>query len=739
MSLFFIMKILLLLLLECFYFTDTYAVSAFPYPIKILIDGKYLMLTLHGDENCKYALTDDGYTVLQNSDGWFYAKEDENGEVIMSNYRLLHHSDMSDEQKSFLTTLKKNLIPKREQKLNISKRANQYGEEKDIQNVSGNRRVLVVLVEFSDLRFRKTKEDFVDLFNKTNYNDDGAVGSVKDYYLWASHEQLNLQSDIIGPYTLSHNMAYYGGNNIKGNDKNTYGMFTEAIEFAADEVNLQDYDSNGDGYIDNVHIIFAGYGEEAGATSDAIWSHRASFPTITVDDVKIDGYSCAAELRGNSEEGISRIGVHCHEIGHALGANDYYDVNYSEGGQFEGTGKWDIMASGSWNNGGISPAGFNPYVRVYDFGWENVDTLEESGLVQLTPTSEKGGVIRLNTIKDGDFFLLENRIADSFDTYIPGSGMLVYHISPGIDTAKMTNEINATYPQLCYIVCASSGNKTPSYTASSYGEINSPGCPYPGDTNNTGFSASSVPAAKTFDDKDTGFSIQDIKYEDGIITFYYNKEESPIESEDIYTELVWNDSFERQNITDKWTITSIMGMSRCDIERSLLGIDTNESPIAKDGTYYLKITSKDKTLQGDKRTTLQLNCYGISLDQNKSYILTIDARRYCPKDGTCDYVNFYDNGSCIKSATIENNNAWQTLYQPIKEGVNTYTIDLGIDLVEGSTLFLDNVCIYEREVSRINTLKAPLGHKKIFNLQGQHLSKAHSGLYIIDGKKLIIK
>ena len=124
-------------------------------------------------------------------------------------------SDMSDEQKSFLTTLKKNLIPKREQKLNISKRANQYGEEKDIQNVSGNRRVLVVLVEFSDLRFRKTKEDFVDLFNKTNYNDDGAVGSVKDYYLWASHEQLNLQSDIIGPYTLSHNMAYYGRNNIK--------------------------------------------------------------------------------------------------------------------------------------------------------------------------------------------------------------------------------------------------------------------------------------------------------------------------------------------------------------------------------------------------------------------------------------------------------------------------------------------------------------------------------------------
>ncbi len=716
-----------------------YAITAYPRPIKVLIDGKYLLLTLHGDENCKYATTEDGYTVMQKTEGWFYAKEDENGEIVISDYRLLHYDDMPDKQKSFLTSINKNLLPKREQKINSSKRANQYGDEKDISNVSGNRRILVVLVEFPDLSFRKTKDDFINLFNKTNYNDDGAVGSVKDYYLWASHEQLNLQSDIIGPYTLSHNMAYYGGNNTKGNDMNTYGMFTEAIEFAADEVNLQDYDSNGDGYIDNVHIIFAGYGEEAGTTSDAIWSHRASFSPIMVDDVQIDGYSCAAELRGNSGDGITRIGVHCHEIGHALGANDYYDVDYSEGGQFEGTGKWDIMASGSWNNDGISPAGFNPYVRIYDFGWEDAVTLEESGLVQLTPTSEDGGVIRLNTTKDGDFFLLENRTADSFDAYIPGSGMLLYHISPDIDKARMTNEINATYPQLCYIVCASSSNKTPSYTASSYGEINSTGCPYPGDTNNTVFSASSVPAAKTFDNKDAGFSVQDIKYEDGIISFYYNKEESPIESEDIYTELVWNDSFERQNIADEWTITSIMGMSRCEIERSLLGTYTNENPLAKDGTYYLKITSKDKSLQGDKRTTLQLSCYGISLDQNKSYILTIDARRYCTKDGTCDYVNFIDNGVCVQSATIENNNAWQTLYQPIKEGVKTYTIDLEIDLVEGSTLFLDNVCIYERKVSKINTLKAPLANKKIFNLQGQHLYKAYSGLYIIDGKKLIIK
>ena len=120
--------------------------------------------------------------------------------------------------------------------------------------------------------------------------------------------------------------------------------------------------------------------------------------------------------------GISRIGPHCHEIGHALGAMDYYDTNYEEDGHYPGCGVWDVMASGSWNNDGISPANFNPYVRIYDFGWEEAASLQKDAENEIRPSCEKGNIYRLDTGTDGDYYLLENRQRVSFDEALPGEG-----------------------------------------------------------------------------------------------------------------------------------------------------------------------------------------------------------------------------------------------------------------------------------------------------------------------------
>ena len=108
-------------------------------------------------------------------------------------------------------------------------------------------------------------------------------------------------------------MAFYGRNDIQGNDSNPYALFMEAISNVANETDLSQYDMDEDGVIDNVHIIFAGYGEEAGAQANAIWSHEMTFGSYyEIQGMKIDKYSCAPELRGNSGGGISRIGCHCH-------------------------------------------------------------------------------------------------------------------------------------------------------------------------------------------------------------------------------------------------------------------------------------------------------------------------------------------------------------------------------------------------------------------------------------------
>ena len=52
-------------------------------------------------------------------------------------------------------------------------------------------------------------------------------------------------------------------------------------------------------------------------------------------------------------------------MGHAFGAPDFYDRNDKKtGGDFIGTGRWDLMANGDKNNNRNSPAHPNPYIKT---------------------------------------------------------------------------------------------------------------------------------------------------------------------------------------------------------------------------------------------------------------------------------------------------------------------------------------------------------------------------------------
>ena len=312
---------------------------------------------------------------------------------------------------------------------------------KSSSKVLGERRILVILMEYADLKFQKTNEDFNQLFNQPDYRADGAQGSVRDFYEAASYGQLLLTCDIYGPYTASKQMSYYGTNGASGGDINAYALFTEAIEHVANETDLKLYDGDGDGYLDNVHIIYAGYGEEAGGPASAIWAHESTFGRpYSINNVLIDKYSCAPELRGNKGNGISRIGPHCHEIGHALGAMDYYDTDYTTGGQYAGTGEWDVMAQGSWNNDGITPADFNPYVKSHDYGWV-LPTPLPHGDVSIAPSNMSAdNYYRLSSDYSGDYYLLENRSREGWGAGTPGSGLLIFHIHQDLQASK--NKIN---------------------------------------------------------------------------------------------------------------------------------------------------------------------------------------------------------------------------------------------------------------------------------------------------------
>ncbi len=113
--------------------------------------------------------------------------------------------------------------------------------------VVGERRALVILMSFADVSFTKTEADFDALFNEPGYAVDGAQGSVYDYFREVSYGQLSFHCDVLGPYRAVYPMAYYGSNGYGGSDVNPYVLFLEAMEHAVREIDLQDYDADGDG------------------------------------------------------------------------------------------------------------------------------------------------------------------------------------------------------------------------------------------------------------------------------------------------------------------------------------------------------------------------------------------------------------------------------------------------------------------------------------------------------------
>ena len=476
------------------------AVKAYPYPVQITQpDGTKLTIIQKGDEHVKWAETVDGYSIMRNSKKVFeYATLDSKNDMVPSGIKAKDENERSSLDNLFLDKTKKGL--------RYSK--SQVGMMKSITRMTqktfpktGSRKLVCILMSFTDVAFTKTKTDFQNLFNQVGYSTDGATGSVKDYYAENSYNQLDLTVTVAGPYNAAHNMAYYGANDSYGYDVKPDVLVTEAVNAAKDDINYADFDNDGDGSVDGVYVIYAGYGEEvSGVSTDAIWAHAWQITPVTLDGKVVSSYSCSAELRGNSGSGITRIGVICHEFGHVMGASDFYDTDgTSASNSYEGTGDWDLMANGSWNNDGATPAHHNPYTKIYVYQWATATTITSASAITLNNAEQNSNSFyRINTASSNEFFLIENRQQHLFDSSLPFHGMIIYHADGNyINSHVNSNDINTYNHQGFYPVCASA-TTNPGSTIASYGNISSSGCSYPGFYNKTSFTDYTTPWARSW-------------------------------------------------------------------------------------------------------------------------------------------------------------------------------------------------------------------------------------------------
>ncbi len=433
-----------------------WAVMAYPYPIEIdLPDGSKLEIQRHGDEFFNYTTDRSGYIIAQKPDGYYYyANYDEQAKLNISNYRAGSRA-----------ARRSAVVPEVNFRRAAQIRSERYEASRDLiranakQAYEGRLKTLVLLVAFQDKAFVSptAHDDFNRLSNELGYSDNGATGSVRDYYRDNSNGVFDPEFVVMGPYTLSKPMSYYGGNNEEGNDNDPRRMVIEAAWMANEEgVDFSEFDQNNDGYVDFIYVYYAGYNEAEGGPAASIWPHSwsvAYMDSTLLDGVKLGYYACSSELAGASGSTMSAIGTVCHEYGHTLGLMDVYDTDGAEsGGMSGGLGALSLMSSGNYNNKSRTPPHLTSEER-WSLGWMTPTTITEAGDYSLASIDQNQAYI-IPTLNENEYFLLENRQHNNWDLYIKGEGLLIYHVdkSKNMVLGKTalerwyTNTVNV-YPQ----------------------------------------------------------------------------------------------------------------------------------------------------------------------------------------------------------------------------------------------------------------------------------------------------
>lgn len=397
----------------------------------------------------------------------------------------------------------------------------------------GVKKGLVVLVDFKNKKFADGHdlEYYKNVINGKDFSDEeeGYVGSVRDYFLAQSNGQFELDFDVVGPVTMSNNYGYYGGDGAYQKDEKVYEMIKEACDGIQDQVNLKDYDWDGDGEADQVFFLYAGLGQASGGSPGTIWPHESELRywpcgVLSYSTGKINTYACANELQpetqGSSRYISAGIGTICHEFSHCLGFADMYDTT---GGGGYGMSVFDVMDQGSYNGNGFVPCNYTAFERIYA-GWvEPIELIDPATVKDMKSVSDYGRpFIMYNYKNTNEYFLLENRQNTGWDKGLYGSnGLLIVHVNY-VPSRWANNSVNSSAEkiQCCTVVNADGSRENTQYSLQ--GDL----YPYEvkGVTMNDEFTDESEPAAKLYT-KNTdnsyalGIPITNIKRSKGSVSF----------------------------------------------------------------------------------------------------------------------------------------------------------------------------------------------------------------------------
>lgn len=435
-------------------------------------DGSKIVIQLHGDEFHHWVTDESGRIITMDEDGFYRPST------------LPEPSVLSVRQ----------AVREQAQAQRLS-RSNAAGNTNN-----GSRRFMVLLVEFEGLEFTVSNpnETFSRLLNEEGFSDNGATGSVRDYYIDNSNGAFAPSFDVYGPVKVSKPYSYYGTK--KNATRSGYTDYTsepaaealweaiqKVVEETGDEHVFDDYDSDGDGYVDAVVMYYAGFNEAEGASSQTIWPHEwylsswdylfnSSYSSTKVGNVSFDTYSCTSELQGTSGATLCGIGTACHEFGHAMGLPDFYDTYDSDNADAGGLYCYSTMCSGNYNNNSHTPPYLNAEERII-LGWlDGLTVMPASGTI-IIPSIETNFAYKTNSDVSDEYFVYECRPGTGWDAPLQ-PGMIVYHVDKSAShsvlsgyTAKSiwdTNYINGSGSHPCFYIIPAAEQTSLNYAYAQY-------------------------------------------------------------------------------------------------------------------------------------------------------------------------------------------------------------------------------------------------------------------------------
>lgn len=315
----------------------------------------------------------------------------------------------------------------------------------------GQRRQLVVLAAFSDRTFKgdaaATLQQWNRIFNEADLAETPFVGSVHDYFYAQSYGRFDLTFDL-AYVQLSSSYVKYGS--TADDDENSQYLVDDVVDvLLTRDIDWSRYDWDGDGYVNQLLIVYAGKGSSYGGfggDKNSIWPHQwwlSQHLDLTTSDPEdyrdartvssggitytVDSYCCLAELYSNGSYGT--FGTICHEYSHCFGFPDFY---YGSGTSV--VGSWDLMDYGNNNGDGFCPCGYSAHERML-MGWLTPTELTEAASITGMPAlaDEPRAYLVRNSGYADEFYLVENRQQSGWDQSLPGSGIVVFHIDYDAD------------------------------------------------------------------------------------------------------------------------------------------------------------------------------------------------------------------------------------------------------------------------------------------------------------------